>query len=80
MSKMPLAKLVVGRTVIAVAHRLSTIRKIDRIIVVKEGQIIEEGNHDLLLKLENGLYQKLIGTSNRPTSSKTMSSPGGYLQ
>ena len=54
-----LAKLVIGRTVIAVAHRLSTIRKMDRIVVVKDGHIIEEGSHDLLVKIENGLYQRL---------------------
>jgi len=54
-----LAQLVIGRTVIAVAHRLSTIRKMDRIVVVKDGHIIEEGSHDLLVKIENGLYQRL---------------------
>ncbi len=54
-----LSKLFVGRTVIAVAHRLSTIRKMDRIVVVKDGTIVEEGNHDLLLKIENGLYRRL---------------------
>jgi len=54
-----LARLVVGRTVVAVAHRLSTIRKMDRIVVVNDGHIIEEGSHDLLVKIENGLYQRL---------------------
>ena len=54
-----LAELVQGRTVIAVAHRLSTIRKMDRIVVVKDGQIVEEGSHDLLLEIENGVYQEL---------------------
>jgi ATP-binding cassette subfamily B protein len=54
-----LSKLFVGRTVIAVAHRLSTIRKMDRIVVVKDGTIVEEGSHDLLLKIENGLYRRL---------------------
>jgi len=54
-----LAGLVMGRTVIAVAHRLSTIRKMDRIVVVKDGEIVEEGSHDLLVKIENGVYQEL---------------------
>jgi ATP-binding cassette subfamily B protein len=54
-----LARLMLGRTVIAVAHRLSTIRKMDRVVVMKDGHIIEEGSHDLLVKIENGLYQKL---------------------
>jgi ATP-binding cassette subfamily B protein len=54
-----LSKLFVGRTVIAVAHRFSTIRKMDRIIVVKGGCIVEEGDHDSLIANENGLYQRL---------------------
>lgn len=54
-----LSRLVIGRTVIAVAHRLSTIRKMDRIVVVKDGHIIEEGSHDLLVKIEHGVYQRL---------------------
>ncbi len=54
-----LSKLMIGRTVIAVAHRLSTIRKMDRIIVIKDGEIIEEGNHNILMEIENGVYQKL---------------------
>jgi ATP-binding cassette, subfamily B, bacterial len=74
-----LAKLVVGRTVIAVAHRLSTIRKMDRIVVVKDGQIIEEGNHDLLLKLKNGLYQKLWSLQSSDFIQDEAES-GGYLQ
>jgi len=42
-----------------VAHRLSTIRKMDRIVVVKDGHIVEEGSHDLLVKIENGIYHRL---------------------
>lgn len=47
-----------GRTSLIVAHRLSTIKKADRIIVMSKGQIIEEGNHDELLK-QKGHYSKL---------------------
>ena len=54
-----LSGLVMGRTVIAAAHRLSTIRKMDRIMVVKDGRIIEDGGHDLLVGIENGVYQEL---------------------
>lgn len=54
-----LSKLMVGRTVIAVAHRLSTIRKMDRIVVVKDGHIVEQGKHDLLVRTRNGHYRKL---------------------
>ncbi|MDE2019453.1 MAG: ABC transporter ATP-binding protein [Patescibacteria group bacterium] len=75
-----LAKLVLGRTVIAVAHRLSTIRKMDRIVVVKDGQIIEEGNHDLLLKLKNGLYQKLWNLQSSDFIQDDVEPTGGYVQ
>jgi len=46
-----------GKTVIAIAHRLSTIESMDRIIVLDEGQIIEEGSHQQLLQ-RNGQYAK----------------------
>ena len=48
-----------GKTVIAVAHRLSTLREMDRIIYLEKGKIIEEGSHDSLLK-QNGKYAKLF--------------------
>ena len=50
--------LMKGKTVIAIAHRLSTIAAMDRLIVMDNGQIIEEGNHKALLKKE-GLYYQL---------------------
>jgi ATP-binding cassette subfamily B protein/ATP-binding cassette subfamily C protein/ATP-binding cassette subfamily B multidrug efflux pump len=46
-------------TIIAIAHRLSTIREADRIIVLNHGRIAEQGPHDELMQLENGLYQRL---------------------
>ena len=46
------------RTSIIVAHRLSTVQKATKIIVVDKGEIVECGNHDDLLKL-NGYYKKL---------------------
>lgn len=50
-----------GKTVIIIAHRLSTIRKADQIIVLRDGQIIEVGNHESLVKRE-GRYYELIST------------------
>ena len=54
-----LNNLMKGKTTIVIAHRLSTIQKMDRIIVIDDGKIIEEGNHQELLKKENSLYKKL---------------------
>ena len=47
------------QTCIVIAHRLSTIRNADKIVVLKKGEIMEEGNHDELIAL-NGSYKKLV--------------------
>jgi ATP-binding cassette, subfamily B, multidrug efflux pump len=54
-----LKKLMQGRTSIIIAHRLSTIQGCDRIMVMRKGKLIEEGNHFELLKQEGGYYRKL---------------------
>ena len=54
-------KLMEGRTSFIVAHRLSTIKEADLILVMKDGKIIEQGNHKELLK-ENGFYSKLYNS------------------
>lgn len=48
-----------NKTVIAIAHRLSTLKHMDRIIILDKGNIVEEGNHEELIKKENSLYKKL---------------------
>ena len=53
--------LMKGRTTIVVAHRLSTIMEMDRIVVIEHGAIKEEGTHQELLKARKGTYQKLWG-------------------
>lgn len=55
------SKLMEGKTSFIVAHRLSTIREADIILVMKDGNIIEQGNHDTLLK-QNGFYANLYNS------------------
>ncbi len=54
-------KLMNGRTSFIVAHRLSTIRTADMILVMKDGKIIEQGNHDTLMQ-KNGFYSQLYNS------------------
>jgi len=54
-----LEKLMKCRTSIVIAHRLSTIRQADHILVIQEGRIVEQGTHEQLLQLTNGLYKNL---------------------
>ena len=63
-----LHELMVGKTVIAIAHRLSTLREMDRIIVIADGTIIEDGTHDTLVSA-GGTYARLWGHQ-----------AGGFLQ
>ncbi|MEM8749504.1 MAG: ABC transporter ATP-binding protein [Pseudomonadota bacterium] len=53
-----LQDLMAGKTVVAIAHRLSTIAHMDRLIVMEDGQIVEDGTHDTLLK-SGGVYARL---------------------
>jgi ATP-binding cassette subfamily B protein len=56
-----LEKTIEGRTSIIIAHRLWTVRRVDRIVVLDHGKIVEEGNHDELMK-RGGTYAKLYNT------------------
>ena len=47
-----------GRTTLVIAHRLSTVRDADRLLVVSDGAIVEQGTHDELIEA-NGLYTRL---------------------
>ena len=69
-----LQNLMKGRTVITIAHRLSTIRDADKIIVLKDGLLVEQGTHDQLLA-NNGLYADLYHTQFASTTPPLTISP-----
>lgn len=62
--KEAIARLTVNKTTIIIAHRLSTLKEVDRILVFDEGKIIEDGSHEDLMKIDGGYYKKLWETQN----------------
>ncbi len=52
-------KLMRGRTVIAIAHRLSTVHNFDRIVVLRAGQVVQDGPPDQLMR-HDGIYRNLV--------------------
>lgn len=53
-------RLMVGRTTLVIAHRLSTVRALDRLLVFDKGRIVEEGDHQSLIRLNGGIYRRLF--------------------
>jgi ATP-binding cassette subfamily B protein len=53
-------RLMVGRTTLVIAHRLSTVRSLDRLLVFDKGRIVEEGDHAQLIGLTGGIYRRLF--------------------
>jgi len=54
-----LHNLMKNKTVIVIAHRLSTIMSMDRILVIEDGEIVEDGTHKQLVRKKHGFYRKL---------------------
>jgi ATP-binding cassette subfamily B protein len=50
----------VGRTTLVIAHRLSTVKSLDRLLVFDKGRIAEEGSHQSLIALKGGIYRRLF--------------------
>jgi ATP-binding cassette subfamily B protein len=73
-----LDNLVRGRTTIAIAHRLSTLRKADRLVVMDRGRIVEIGNHDQLMAIE-GHYYKLYQAQVRNVDTEPREPRGANL-
>jgi ATP-binding cassette subfamily B protein len=55
-----MGRLMEGRTTLVVAHRLSTVRALDRLLVMDRGRVVEQGSHDALARLEGGRYRRLL--------------------
>jgi ATP-binding cassette subfamily B protein len=53
-------RLMVGRTTLIIAHRLSTVKALDRLLVFDSGRIVEEGRHEALVRLNGGIYRRLF--------------------
>ena len=70
-----LEALSLGRTTLAIAHRLSTLRNCDRILVFEEGLIREQGTHEELLAM-NGIYKKLVEIQTQLSSDRDVSVDG----
>ena len=54
-----ISRLVKGKTVLIIAHRMRTVEAADNIVVLSDGMVVENGTHEKLMK-ENGLYRKLV--------------------
>jgi len=53
-------RLMTGRTTLVIAHRLSTVKSLDRLLVFDRGEIVEEGKHATLVRKESGIYRRLF--------------------
>ena len=61
-----------GRTVVVIAHRLSTVMNADKIIAMQDGLVVEEGTHESLAKQPGGLYARLNSLQSAPAEPETL--------
>ncbi|QCN96096.1 ABC transporter ATP-binding protein [Azospirillum argentinense] len=66
-------RLMQGRTALVIAHRLSTVRSLDRILVFHQGHVVEEGTHAALLHRPSGLYRRLFEQQSAPEANRRIS-------
>ena len=66
-----LTRLVKNRTTFAIAHRLSTLRNADRLVVIEDGKVAETGTHDELIE-KKGTYYKLVEIQSKLSSIKAV--------
>ncbi|TWA76905.1 ATP-binding cassette subfamily B protein [Azospirillum brasilense] len=66
-------RLMQGRTALVIAHRLSTVRSLDRILVFHQGRVVEEGTHAALLHRPSGLYRRLFEQQSAPEHNRRVS-------
>ena len=64
-----ISRLVKGKTVLVIAHRMRTIEAADQIVVLADGVVAEKGSHETLMK-KNGLYRKLVDLQTESTNWK----------
>ena len=59
-----LSRLLVGKTVIVIAHRMRTVMNADKIVVLKEGRVVEQGTPEILMKDDRGLFGRMVSLQN----------------
>ena len=59
-----LSRLLTGKTVIVIAHRMRTVMNADKIVVLKEGRVVEQGTPEILMKDDRGLFRRMVSLQN----------------